>query len=63
MIVYAAQVTGGVLGVGDECLEVRTFPPEEIPWADLAFRSTRDALVDYVRRFLRREPTLPEACA
>ena len=37
---------------GDECLEVATFAPEAIPWADLAFESTREALAAYVPRFL-----------
>jgi hypothetical protein len=32
----------------DETLEVRTFTPEEIPWEELAFMSTRDALRDYL---------------
>jgi 8-oxo-dGTP diphosphatase len=54
VIVYAAEVVGGEPAAGDECLEVRTFAPEEIPWDDLAFESTRDALRDYVRRFFPR---------
>jgi ADP-ribose pyrophosphatase YjhB (NUDIX family) len=54
VIVYAAEVVGGRPETGDECLEVRAFAPEEIPWDDLAFESTRDALRDYVRRFFPR---------
>jgi ADP-ribose pyrophosphatase YjhB (NUDIX family) len=54
VIVYAAEVVGGELRACDECLEVRTFAPEEIPWDDLAFESTRAALRDYVRRFFPR---------
>lgn len=54
VIVYAAEVVGGELAACDECLEVRTFAPEEIPWDDLAFDSTRSALRDYVRRFFPR---------
>jgi ADP-ribose pyrophosphatase YjhB (NUDIX family) len=54
VIVYAADVVGGRLQACDECLEVRTFPPEEIPWEELAFESTRAALRDYVRRFYPR---------
>lgn len=54
VIVYAADVIGGELKAGDECQEVRAFPPESIPWDELAFDSTRAALHDYVRRFFPR---------
>ena len=47
IIVYAATMTGGQLCTDDECLEARVFSAEEIPWDELAFRSTRDALADY----------------
>lgn len=48
VIVYAAEVIGGQLQAMDEALEVCTFSPAEIPWDELAFLSTRDALRDYV---------------
>jgi ADP-ribose pyrophosphatase YjhB (NUDIX family) len=54
VVVYAADVVGGQLEARDESLEVRTFPPETIPWHDLAFESTRAALRDYVHRFYPR---------
>ena len=54
VIVYAADVVGGTLSAGDECDEARTFPPEAVPWEDLAFQSTRAALRDYIRRFFPR---------
>ena len=54
VVVYAAEVVGGALKAGDESLEVRAFPPEEIPWEGLAFDSTRAALRDYLRRFFPR---------
>ena len=44
VIVYAADVVGGALKACDECQEVRAFAPGEIPWNDLAFPSTREAL-------------------
>ena len=50
VIVYVADVIGGELGARDETLEARTFLPQEIPWPDLAFPSTRDALSDYLER-------------
>jgi 8-oxo-dGTP diphosphatase len=50
VVVYEARVTGGRLEIGDECLEVRTFTPAAIPWDELAFESTREALRTYVQR-------------
>jgi ADP-ribose pyrophosphatase YjhB (NUDIX family) len=47
VVVYAATYLAGDLVVDDEGLEARTFVPESIPWDDLAFRSTREALTDY----------------
>jgi 8-oxo-dGTP diphosphatase len=52
--VYAAEAVGGSLEARDEALEVRAFKPEELPWDDLAFESTRSALKDYLRRFFPR---------
>jgi ADP-ribose pyrophosphatase YjhB (NUDIX family) len=57
VVVYAADVVGGEFKAGDECQEVRAFPPEAIPWEELAFDSTRAALRDYVRRFFPRVRT------
>jgi 8-oxo-dGTP diphosphatase len=48
VIVYAAEVAGGTPRAGEEALEVRTFAPAGIPWDDLAFPSTRDALRDFL---------------
>jgi ADP-ribose pyrophosphatase YjhB (NUDIX family) len=48
VIVYLADVVGGELRAMDEALEVQTFAPKEVPWEDLAFPSTRDALKDYL---------------
>lgn len=50
VIVYSATMVGGCLACDDEGLEARFFTPETIPWEDLAFRSTHEAL----RQFLRR---------
>ena len=47
IIVYAATMISGELAVDDEGLEAREFDLDEIPWEDLAFRSTREALRDY----------------
>lgn len=48
IIVYAATALGGELCGDDECLEARLFPPARIPWSELAFRSTTEALRDYL---------------
>lgn len=47
--VYEARVVGGSAEPGDECLELGVFSPDRIPWDRLAFRSTRDALRDWLR--------------
>jgi ADP-ribose pyrophosphatase YjhB (NUDIX family) len=44
IVVYAATMIGGCLGCDDEGLEARFFEPHEIPWEELAFLSTREAL-------------------
>lgn len=50
VVVYTAEIQGGALAAADEALEARAFPPNEIPWQDLAFSSTFDALRDYIAR-------------
>jgi ADP-ribose pyrophosphatase YjhB (NUDIX family) len=50
IIVYAASIVGGTLAVDEEGLEARWFSPAAIPWDDLAFRSTHEALRDYLRQ-------------
>ena len=46
--VFAAMVTGGEAAPLDETMDVRTFPKDGIPWAELAFPSTEHALRDYL---------------
>jgi len=48
IVVYAATKISGELAVDDESLEAREFTIDEIPWHDLAFRSTHEALRDYI---------------
>lgn len=48
ILVYAATTTGGALATDDEGLEIREFGLDEIPWDELAFRSTSDALRDFI---------------
>ena len=55
IVVYAAEAVGGELGAGDESVEARVFAPAEIPWNDLAFDSTRDALKDYIKLYVKQK--------
>jgi ADP-ribose pyrophosphatase YjhB (NUDIX family) len=48
VVVYVAEPVSGELIVGDESLAMRLVSPEDIPWEELAFPSTVDALRDYV---------------
>ncbi len=48
IVVYAATMMGGELCNDDECLEAKLFHPRDLPWDELAFRSTREALRDYL---------------
>jgi ADP-ribose pyrophosphatase YjhB (NUDIX family)/ribosomal protein S27AE len=48
--VFAAEVTGGEPTPLDETMDVRGFPPDGLPWEELAFPSTEQALKDYLRK-------------
>lgn len=48
IVVYAASITGGCLACDDEGLEARFFEAARIPWDELAFRSTREALREFL---------------
>lgn len=48
IVVYAATAVGGALAADEECLETAEFEPAGLPWDDLAFRSTHEALKDYL---------------
>ena len=47
IVAYAAAIVGGTLAAADEALDARVFERSAIPWDNLAFRSTKDALEDY----------------
>jgi len=57
VLVYEARIVGGELRTSPEALEVRAFAPEEIPWPEIAFRTTWWALVDWLA--LRRPDIAP----
>jgi ADP-ribose pyrophosphatase YjhB (NUDIX family) len=48
IVVYRASIVSGELAIDDESLEARLFSRADIPWNQLAFRSTREALEDYL---------------
>ena len=52
IVVYAATVIGGELRADDESLEAAWFGEKQLPWPELAFQSTHDALRDYLRGVL-----------
>jgi 8-oxo-dGTP diphosphatase len=56
IVAYAATAIGGTLSVDDECLDAAEIDPAAIPWDDLAFRSTHDALRDYLAGLLHPLP-------
>jgi len=56
IVVYAATAIGGTLCADDESLEAAEITAAEIPWDELAFRSTRDALRDYLAGLLHPLP-------
>jgi ADP-ribose pyrophosphatase YjhB (NUDIX family) len=47
-VVYPADVTGPAPRPGPESQCVEAFSPGELPWRELAFRSTYHALKDWV---------------
>jgi ADP-ribose pyrophosphatase YjhB (NUDIX family) len=50
IIVYVATMIGGKLAYDDESLEINWFAPDTIPWNELAFQSTNDALREFLGR-------------
>lgn len=53
VVVFACDVVGGDLRIDAESEEVQSFAESEIPWEQLAFPSTRDALRDFYDRQTR----------
>ena len=48
IVVYCGTVTGGEPRAAHESLEARSFEEARIPWDELAFPSTREALRDFL---------------
>jgi ADP-ribose pyrophosphatase YjhB (NUDIX family) len=54
-IAFEARIVGGAAAPTPEATEVVEFAPDEIPWGDIAFKTTTIALRDW---FERRHPDL-----
>ena len=48
IVVYAATMVSGTLACDEESLEAKFFEPKAIPWDELAFRSTHEALQEFL---------------
>lgn len=53
IVVYTAEVISGTLTAADESTDAAVFAPKEVPWHELAFDSTKDALNDFIRGYLK----------
>ncbi len=49
--VFSGRVTGGEPEPLDETMAVGIFPRDGLPWSEMAFPSTEQALKDYLRKF------------
>ena len=49
-IVFEARIVGGTAAPTPEATEIRAFTPEEIPWPEVAFKTTIWALRDWIGR-------------
>ena len=56
VVVFEAQIAGGVMRTTPEALEVRPFAPAEVPWPEIAFKTSFHAIRDWVRL---RHPDAP----
>ncbi|CAN5543658.1 NUDIX hydrolase [soil metagenome] len=49
VICYEARIIGGRIRAGVEAIEIEPFAVERIPWPDIAFQTTTQALRDWIR--------------
>ena len=49
--VFSGRITGGEPQPLDETIATEAFPRDALPWSEMAFPSTEDALKDYLRKF------------
>jgi len=56
VLAYEATIVGGEARTSPEALDIRAFAPEDIPWPEIAFKTTWWALVDWQAK---HRPDLP----
>ena len=61
-IAFEARIVGGTAAPTPEALEIAAFPPDAIPWPELAFKTTAWALRDWLGRH-HPDLTTPEPIA
>jgi ADP-ribose pyrophosphatase YjhB (NUDIX family) len=49
LLAFETEYVTGALAPGDEESEARAFAPHQIPWGEIAFSSSRDALREYLK--------------
>jgi len=49
IVAYRSRITGGTLKPDDDVVDAKFVDPKEIPWDDLAFQSSHDALTDWLK--------------
>lgn len=49
VVVYRAKVLGGKLQANDDCSDAKLITPEEVPWDQLAFKSSISAIQDWLK--------------
>lgn len=59
VVAYEARIVGGEPIATPESLETRSFAPDQIPWPDIAFQTSAQALRDWVAR-VRPDLLLPD---
>jgi ADP-ribose pyrophosphatase YjhB (NUDIX family) len=61
-IAFEARIVGGTAAPTREATEILAYSPEDIPWAEIAFKTTRWALHDWLaRRHPDLQRPLPDA--
>ncbi len=48
LLVYLARANGGRITANREALDIELFKPQDIPWDELGYQSTHDALRDWL---------------
>lgn len=58
-VIYLATITGGEPRLSVEALEIQEFEPPEIPWYDLAFPTTHQALAEWAESLRYSNGSVP----